>query len=192
MSPCPTSRKRHLVRGRLISDRLCVRQCRDHPPLRVARLPFREEKLHAFSLIEAFTRGLRAVRPRAQSAVPRLRARAAGPGRRRPAGQGAGHLIRDLSTPRAAHGPGAFRHRRHRRPGAGSGVGRLPDRYARLALDFLHQPAGGHPGRAHDDGLPAGGSGGRDQPRPRGLDLGCAAHRGPGLPANPPARARTG
>jgi hypothetical protein len=80
----------------------------------------------------------------------------------------------------------AIRHRRHRRPRLRSGDRRLPDRHARLALDFLHQPAGGHHRRAHGNGLPARGPRGRDRPHARGLARARAAHDGPRLPANLP------
>ena len=64
------------------------------------------------------------------------------------------HPLRDLPARGAARGAGALRHRRHRRPGPGTGPRRLPAPNARLALDLLHQPAGGHRRGPHVPRLP--------------------------------------
>ena len=72
--------------------------------------------------------------------------RAAGRGRGRTATHGPGHPGRHFSTSTARRGLRALWHHHHRRAYDRTDLGRLDYRQLYLALDFLHQPAGGHHG----------------------------------------------
>ena len=69
-----------------------------------------------------------------------------GRGRRRTATHGPGHPRRHFSASAARRGLRALWHHRHRRAYDRTDLGRLDYRQLYLALDFLHQPAGGHHG----------------------------------------------
>ena len=78
--------------------------------------------------------------PRSDDSVSRDSRR----GRRRLATHGAGHSGGHFSAATARRGFRALWHHHHRRSNGRADIGRLDYRQLFLAMDFLHQPAGGH------------------------------------------------
>ena len=163
--------------------------------LRLAGEPHRAQAL--LHVLRGDVHGLlAAVRPGADAAAADLGARAAGPGRRRPRAQRAGHPGGYLSDREARAGVRALWHGGGVRAGHRPHPRRLDHGQLQLALDLLHQPAG-RPAVAlslqpHGGGpaVPEGAQGGLQAPegrlhgpgtgRPRRRPAGVHAGQGPG------------